>query len=154
EAQPALYGAFVVRPGGRYSLKYPDRKAQMKTLKKWIPVIPILFLCGCFQVQDELTLAPDGSGKVMMNLRSNLPEELVGMMSSGFGSRGDAPIYPPISESEARRFFPAKDFTLKVEQKSADDGKTLVIEAAFKDINALLASPYGRAHQLSLKING
>ncbi len=67
---------------------------------------------------------------------------------------GEAPIYPPISESEARRFFTAKDFTLKVEQKSADDGKTLVIEAAFKDINALLASPYGRAHQLSLKTNG
>ena len=30
----------------------------------------------------------------------------------------------------------------------------MVIEAAFKDINALLASPYGRVHQLSLKTNG
>lgn len=126
----------------------------MKTLKRWIPVLATLFLCGCFQVQDELRLAPDGSGKVTLNLHSNLPEDLIGMMGSGFGGGQGAPIYPPISESEARRFFPAKDFTLKVERKSADDGKTLVIEAAFKDINALLASPYGRAHQLSLKTNG
>ena len=125
----------------------------MKTLKRWLPLIGLLLLCGCFQVEDELTLAPDGSGKVTINLHCNLPDELVAMMGSRFGG-GAAPMYPPMSEAEARRFFPAKDFTVKTEQKSANDGKALAIEASFKDVNALLASPYGRAHQLTLNTNG
>jgi hypothetical protein len=66
---------------------------------------------------------------------------------------GGSPSYPPTDESEARRFFPQKDFVVKVEQKSADDVKTLTVEAAFHDVNALLASSYGRAHQLSLQTN-
>lgn len=113
-----------------------------------------VFLCGCFQVQDELTLQSDGSGKVKLTVHSNLPEEMVGMlgMSSGFGG-GGGPLYPPVNESEARHFFPAKDFTLKVEQKDAGEGKTLVVEASFKDVNRLLASPYARAHQLALTTN-
>src|SRR5438874_1080269 len=107
----------------------------MKALKQWTPILAAALLCGCFQVQDELTLKPDGSGTVTMTLRSSLPEELIGMMgmSSGFGG-GGAPIYPPVSESEARRFFPAKDFSVKVEQKDAGTGKTLVIVANFKDV--------------------
>jgi hypothetical protein len=129
-----------------------NTKARMKTSSKWVAVLMVVFLCGCFQVQDELTLAPDGSGKVTIHLHSNLPEELIGMMGSGFG-RG-TPVYPPINESEARQFFPAKDFAVAIDQKSGDDGKTLTIEASFKDVNALLASAYGKAHQLTLKTNG
>ncbi len=113
-----------------------------------------VFLCGCFQVEDDLTLQADGSGKVRLSVHSSLPEEIVSMlgMLSGFGG-GMAPMYPPVNEAEARHFFPAKDFTLKVEQKDAADGKTLVVEASFKDINRLLASPYARAHQLALATN-
>src|SRR5437660_1098584 len=124
----------------------------MKVLKRWISVSATLLLCGCFQVEDELTLQPDGSGKVALTLHSNLPEDLIGMlsMSSGYGG-GSGSIYPPVTELEARHFFPPKDFALKVQQKSSDDGKTMTIEASFKDVNALLASPYGRAHQLALK---
>ena len=92
-------------------------------------------------------------GKVLLTLHSNLPDELQSMltMSSGFGSGGA--MYPPTSEAEARHFFPPKDFVLKVQQKKADNGKTLTVEASFKNVNALLASPYGRAHQLSLSMN-
>ena len=125
----------------------------MKTLKGWIGALAALFLCGCFQVQDDLTLQADGSGTVKLTLHSNLPEELVGMLGmSPYGS-GTAPMYPPANEAEARHFFPGKAFVLKVEQKDAAEGKSLVVEAAFKDINALLASPYGRAHQLALTTN-
>ena len=42
-----------------------------------------------------------------------------------------------------------------MKQQKADNGDvTTVIEAEFKNISALLASPYGRAHQLSVKIAG
>jgi hypothetical protein len=126
----------------------------MKTLKRWIPLFSALLLCGCFQVEDELTLAPDGSGKVTMKVHSSLSQDQVSMMGmTGRFGGGEQLCYPPISEAEARRFFPAKDFALKVEETSADDGQTLAIEASFKDVNALLASPYARAHQLMLGTN-
>lgn len=123
----------------------------MKKLKLWIPTVAALLLCGCFQVQDELTLEPDGSGTVKITLHSNLPEEMTGMM--GASSRYGTSVYPPSSEAEAQQYFPKKDFVVKVDEKSGDDGKTVRIEATFKNINALLASPYGRAHQLALKTN-
>jgi hypothetical protein len=126
----------------------------MRTLRGWIPALAAVLLCGCFQVQDDLTLQADGSGKVKLTVHSSVPEDMIGMlgMSSGHGG-GGAPIYPPVNEGEARHFFPGKAFVLKVEQKDAAEGKTLVVEASFKDINALLASPYGRAHQLALTTN-
>lgn len=113
-----------------------------------------VWLCGCFQVQDDLTLEADGSGKVTLSLHSSLSEEVVGIlvMSSPYGS-GSARMYPPVNEAEARRFFPPRDFELKVEEREAGEGKTLVVEASFKDINRLLASPYGRVHQLALATN-
>lgn len=125
----------------------------MKTLRGWIAALAALFLCGCFQVQDDLTLQADGSGTVKLTLHSNLPEELVGMLGMTHYGGGSAPMYPPVSEAEARHFFPGKAFVLKVEQKDAAEGKSLVVEATFKDVNALLASPYGRAHQLALTTN-
>ncbi len=125
----------------------------MKKLKRWSLVLAAGLLSGCFQVEDELTIQPDGSGTVKLVTRAAVPEEMSGMMgmSSRFGGGGGV-MYPPTSEAEARQFFPAKSFTVKVEEKKADDGKTVIIEAAFKDINAMLASPYARAHQLALKI--
>jgi hypothetical protein len=131
-----------------------NEKHTMKAYQRWIPLLAMTLLCGCFQVQDELSLQPDGSGRVKMTLQSDLPEEMLGMLGMGarYGS-DSAPVYPPTSEHEARRFFPSKDFALKVEQKTGDKGKTLVVEAGFKDVNALLASPYGRAHQLTLRTN-
>ena len=122
-------------------------------LGRWIAPMAALFLCGCFQAEDELTVQPDGSGTVKLTLHSSLPDEMTQMlgMSSRWG--GGTATYPPTSQAAAQRFFPQKDFTVKCEEKSGEDGKTLRIDAAFKDINALLASPYGRAHQLSLATN-
>lgn len=42
---------------------------------------------------------------------------------------------------------------MKVEERDAAGGKTLEMEASFKDFNRLLSSPYGRVHQLSLATN-
>lgn len=125
----------------------------MKMLKRWGPVWAALWLCGCFQVQDELTLQPDGSGSVRLTLRTSLPDEMTAMfnMPYRFGA-GREPIYPPANQAEAQRFFPPKDFTLQVTENKTNDGKTVVIAASFKDVNALLASPYGRAHQLALDL--
>ena len=112
-------------------------------------------LCGCIKIKDELTLNADGSGKIHLETLSSLPPEFsqnLGMMGRMGGADGGV-VYPPVSEAEAQKFFPAKDFTVTVKQQKADNGDiTTVIEAAFKDVNALLASPYGRAHQLSVKI--
>ncbi len=123
----------------------------MNSIKRWLPVLAMVFLCGCFQVEDELTLQPDGSGKVTLTIHTSLPHEATDMMMGMSGMDGGGLIYPPASEAEARHFFPPKDFSLKVEHKSGDDARMVVIEAGFKDVNALLASPYARAHQMLLR---
>lgn len=115
----------------------------------------LVLLCGCIKTQDELTINADGSGMVHLETTSSVPPEF----SEGMGTQagmlgmGGSVVYPPLTEAEARKFFPGKDFKITVkQQKSANGEVTTVIEAEFKNINALLASPYGRAHQLSMKI--
>jgi hypothetical protein len=122
----------------------------MKLLKRIGPVLLAGLLCGCFQGKDELTLQPDGSGTVRLTMHTDLSAELLSVLHMSVGS--GAGTYPPLNEADAKRFFPAKDFLVTVEEKGADESKTIVIEAKFKDINALLASSYGRAHQLSLQV--
>ena len=115
----------------------------------------LVFLCGCIRTKDDLTLNADGSGKVQIETQTSIPPELTQSMGMqlGMGSGGGMAIYPPVTEAEARQFFPGKDFNVSVKQQKADNGDvTTVVEADFKNINALLASPYGRAHQLSVKI--
>ena len=148
-----LAGVFSGWRKPRNNSRSPARR-QAIHLRCAMSVLSAALLCGCFQVEDELTLAPDGSGNVKLTIHNELPAELTGVMGmySSFGGVG--PMYPPVSESDARRFFPAKDFTVKAEEKDAAEGKTLLIEANFKDVNALLASPYGRAHQLAIRTNG
>ena len=110
-------------------------------------------LCGCIKIKDELTLNADGSGKVRIETQTSLPPEYAEGMAGQMAGAGGGVIYPPVNEDEARKFFPAKDFSVTVTQQKADQGEvTTVIEAAFTNINALLASPYGRAHQLTMKI--
>jgi hypothetical protein len=128
-------------------------------LRHYLPFLAAALLCGCIEVEDELTLQPDGSGTVRLQVKANVPDEMGEMLDLGGGGylgggRNGGYNYPPTSEAEAKKWFPAKDFTLKAERKGEGGGRTLVIEAAFKDINQLLASPYGRAHQLALKLDG
>ena len=119
-----------------------------------VGMLLLVFLCGCIKTKDELTINADGSGTVRIETLSSLPPELSeGMDSQMNGLGGGTTIYPPLSEAAARKFFPGKDFTVTVKQQKADNGEvTTVTEVEFKNINALLASPYGRAHQLSVKI--
>ena len=115
----------------------------------------LVFLCGCFNTKDELTINADGSGRVKIETRSSIPPELSEGMGLGgrMGGMGGEVMYPPTSEADARKFFPGKDFNVTVKQGKADNGDvTTMVEAGFKDINALLASPYARAHQLLMKI--
>ena len=114
----------------------------------------LALLCGCIKNKDELTLNTDGSGKVRIETQTSFPPDLAAGM--GMQGRMDGPggiLYPPTSEAEAQKYFPGKDFTISVKQQRADNGEvTTVTEVEFKDLNALLASPYGRAHQLTMKI--
>jgi hypothetical protein len=113
----------------------------------------LMLLCGCIKTEDELTINADGSGKVRIETRSSISPEMSESMQGRMGGMEGGVLYPPGSEAEAQKFFPAKDFTVTVKQDRADNGDvTTVIEAEFKNINALLASAYGRAHQLSVKI--
>jgi len=114
----------------------------------------LVLLCGCLKTKDELTINADGSGKVRLETQSSIPPELAGGMG-GMGGMGGLVLYPPLSEAEARKFFPGNDFKVNVtQQKAANDEVTTVIEAEFTSLHALLASPYGRAHQLTVTVAG
>ena len=116
----------------------------------------LIFMCGCLKTDDTVTINADGSGKVHIETVSSLPpqlDEYLGMMDQS--GRMNGTMYPPVSEAEAQKFFPGKDFTVSVKQQHADNGNvTTAIDVEFKDINGLLASPYGAAHQLSARIEG
>jgi hypothetical protein len=123
--------------------------------KRILVAMLLVGLCGCIKIKDELTINADGSGKVRIETLSSLPPEMLTSMglASQMAGAGDNIMYPPANEAEAHKFFPAKDFKVTVKQEKAGNGdNTLVIEAEFKDLNALLASPYGRAHQLAARI--
>jgi hypothetical protein len=110
-------------------------------------------LTGCIQTKDELTINADGSGKVRIETRTAAGANLAAAGSMA-GMGGPSPlIYPPASPEEAKKFFPGKDFVVTARQTNAENGDSItVIEAEYKDINALLASPYGRAHQLAVEL--
>jgi hypothetical protein len=112
-------------------------------------------LCGCFKTKDELTINADGSGAVRLETRLLIPSEtLQGLgMGMGMGESEGTMAYPPTSDAEAKRWFPVKDFKITAkEDRTEDGGSTLVITAEFKDVNRLLASPYAKAHGLTLVV--
>ena len=123
-------------------------------MRKWIwtPVMAAA-LCGCFKTKDELTLNADGSGSVRIETQMLVPAETLQMF--GFGMHGDddpPTIYPPSSEEEAKRWFPPSDFAVVMSENNDADGSRLVLTATFKDVNALLRSPYAKAHGLTLTL--
>lgn len=122
--------------------------------KKTLTGLALVALCGCFKAKDELTLEADGSGTVRMESRTSMPPEMAGMMGAGrMRGGGSSVTYPPTSEDEVKLWFPEKDFKVTAKQQKSGDGETvLIIEAKFTDVNALLASPYGHAHALTLTV--
>ena len=123
----------------------------MKT--PWIICLLLPLLCGCFETKDELTLNADGSGTVHIETRTTVPPEMLAGMGMGMGgSETTEPFYPPISKADARKFFPGDDFTVSVKEKADKGQPEIVIDATFKNVQALLASPYARAHSLAIKV--
>ena len=119
--------------------------------KPFIAGLGLLCLAGCIQTRDELTINADGSGSVRIETRVASGAESVGAMSGGMGG---GVMYPPVSEAEAQKFFPGKDFKITVKHDRKDQGESVtVINVEYKDLNSLLASPYGRAHQLSVAMD-
>jgi len=116
----------------------------------WMLVLAVA-LCGCFKTKDDLTLNADGSGAVRIETRLLIPSETFQTLGM---DEGDAPVtYPPTGQAEAKRLFPAKDFKVTSNEDRAEDGgSTVVITAEFKDVNALLVSPYAKAHGLTLVV--
>jgi len=117
----------------------------MKTPFLGLSLLLLLALCGCFKTKDELTMNADGSGSVRLETRLLiLSDTLQGLGMGKSMSEREGPVsYPPTAEAEAKRWFPAKDFKMSAKEDRAEDGSsTLVITADFKDVNALLASPY------------
>jgi hypothetical protein len=123
-------------------------------LKRLSAVLILTLLCGCFDVKDELTLEADGSGKVRIETTSVMDPEMYGGGAMEMSGMGGGVMYPPVNETEARKFFPGKEFDVSVKQEKSGQKTVTLVEAAFKDVNALLRSPYGRAHQLVLKVDG
>jgi hypothetical protein len=63
--------------------------------------------------------------------------------------------YPPLSEEDAKTLFPGEGFTVTVKPKKDEDAVAgQIVEVAFKDLNALMATPYGQARSLSLTREG
>src|SRR5208282_5307827 len=82
---------------GLKSGKRSDAGGIMRTLRGWITALAAVGLCGCFQVDDDLTLQADGSGRVKLRVHSSLSEDVLSVLaaSSGYGG-GSAPMYPPV----------------------------------------------------------
>ena len=121
--------------------------------RTWMLVLAAA-LCGCFKTKDELTINADGSGVVRLETRLLIPSETIQSLGMGMKGGDEGPVtYPPTSQDDAKRWFPAKDFKVTAKEDRAEDGgSTLVITAEFKDVNALLASPYAKAHGLTLLV--
>ena len=120
--------------------------------RTWMLVLAVA-LCGCFKTKDELTINADGSGTVRLETRVLIPSETLQGLGMAMGASEGPVTYPPTSEAEAKRWFPAKDFNMTVKEDRAEAGdSTLVITAEFKEVNRLLASPYAKAHGLTLLV--
>ena len=107
---------------------------------------------GCLKVREHLVLRADGSGTVTIETQSAVPPDAVAMIR-GRGGMNDYLCYPPLTKDDAMRLFPGGDFTVEAKETQGEAGYSgLTVEVAFKDVNALLASPYGRAHSMEITV--
>lgn len=126
----------------------------MNTIMPCVAALLLLALCGCFKVKEELAIHPDGSGMVRIETEEAADAGVLrgNLHFPGLGESGERAVFPPTSLTEARVLFPEPDFQVSAsEEEAPGGGKRTVVTAAFKDVNALLSSRYGKEHQLSLK---
>lgn len=107
----------------------------------------VVVACGCIEVKDTLTINADGSGTVRIETVFHYREPIWGT---------EVPFYPPVGRETAQALFPDDEgFDVFVAVRRPSRGTSgLVAEVEFDDINALVNSPYGRAHSLSLERDG
>ncbi len=132
-------------PPGNTSTPPAARWPGLRRMGLWL--LPLL-LGGCLESKDELTIEPDGSGQVRFEVRTALPADILENLGP-FGN--NVAPYPPLSEAQAQRLFPSEMFALTV-QETPGDTRSMLVQAKFKNIAALLASPYAKVHALSLVI--
>jgi hypothetical protein len=110
----------------------------------------LLLVGGCAQISDHLTVNPDGSGTVELTVTPLVKTDSLLMMRqmSQAEQMPKALFYPPLNEQEAKKLFPKGDFSVQTEEQEKDGKKTFVVKVEFKDVNKLLSSPYGTAHNL------
>lgn len=118
--------------------------------KLMLATLPLLFLCGCFDVKEDFVLEADGSGSIRIETKLTLPPEAMESMS--MGGEAQALAYPPLTEEQAKKLFPGNDFSLTIEDQESGPQKVAVVKVTFKDINVLLKSPYGRARALAFEL--
>jgi hypothetical protein len=121
-----------------------------------LPVLALVVLaCGCVEVKDTLTIRADGSGTVRIETVVAPTAMLQGFHSGVVSSDNEEFWYPPTNAQYARALFPGDAFEVRVEPNRGDkDTAGVIVEVKFKDVNALINSPYGRAHSLRLERNG
>jgi hypothetical protein len=109
---------------------------------------------GCLDVKDHLTINPDGSGDIVLEVPQPGPEfaQLQAYLEEGGHSNI---IYPPVGQQQIYRMFPAPDFSYNMKVGKTADGKpTNLAEVKFKDVSKLLAGPYAKAHSLIIAVQG
>src|SRR5437763_4207539 len=89
-------------------------------------ILLVGLLCGCFQTKDELRLEADGSGKVRIETRTSIPAEMLGGLGMQMGAT-ETGMYPPLIESEAKKLFPGKAFTVTAKEEKAGDSERVVV---------------------------
>ena len=99
----------------------------------------LLFFTACVKVEDTLTIHQDGSGTIELCV-------------AGSGDMGSLPetVYPPLRVRDAFALLPIEQFKTKVAPWPEHD-KGMITTATFPDLATLLASPYARAHRLSVQ---
>lgn len=114
----------------------------------------LLLLCGCLDVDDALILHPDGTGMVRLTVTSPLSPRAGDVDDVLRECGGWRAFYPVVSAVHARKFFPSDVFTVSVDERHWTNGSgPLRVIARFTSVNALLASPYGRMHQMVIGTN-
>lgn len=99
----------------------------------------LVFFTACVKVEDTLTIHQDGSGTIELCV-------------AGGGDSGSVPetVYPPLRVRDAFALLPIQQFKTKVAPWPEHD-KGMKTTATFPDLATLLASPYARAHRLTME---
>jgi len=130
-----------------------------RLLRSLVSLLFLATLGGCLKVKEHLTLNADGSGSVQIEVFCAVAPEALrsARYRSSFArlEQSGHTVYPPLMKEHVQELFPGKDFTIETtEGTGQDDAPTLKVTVTFKDINALIASPYGAAHSLWLRKAG